>query len=236
MSNTSLSSDTPVAIPIEQPVIENRPTRKVIPFLVAGVTAFGVSLRISNNWVFAAIYAAICSGILAVIAVWLLESMAARYLRSNFIQIVLPVCIGVAGSYFSFLSVDQAFERVFDVPRPSGVRDAETRRAYTGGPGEEETVLWFHATPAVVDRLLKVKSFQKMSIDASDSPQDRSAVISALAAWSPAFGDEIRRVWLAQKGEGLPDVYLCDESSECRTTRLIYDADAGFVIVVRNLD
>ena len=221
-------STEPMAIP-------NPPTVKARPFLAAGVTAFGVSLVISNNWFFACVFAGLCAGIAAVVIVWLLESMAARYLRSNAIQLWLPVCIGIACSYLSFLSIDQAFERIFEMKSPSGLSDAHVQRAYLGGPGEEETILWFHATPTAVEKLIKARAFQRVPEASLVEQRGRAVMVGAFATWSRAFGSRLQRIWMNDGCWEIPDVYLYRPEGRAEETRLIYDREKDFVIVIYSL-
>lgn len=221
-------STEPMAIP-------NTPTVKARPFLAAGVTAIVVSLVISNNWFFACVFAGLCAGIAAVVIVWLLESMAARYLRSKVIQIWLPVGIGIACSYLSFLTVDQAFERIFEIKTPEGVRDAQVRRAYLGGPGEEETILWFHATPAAVEKLIKARAFQRVAEESLVEQRGRAVMVGVFAVWSRAFAGKLQRIWMNEGGWEMPDVYAFQPEGRAEITRLIYDREKDFVIVIYSL-
>ena len=76
MSSIPARVDANPSVSTEPPAISNSPTSKVRPFLAAGATAFLLSLAISNNWLFACVFAGSCAGFAAVAIVSLLESMA----------------------------------------------------------------------------------------------------------------------------------------------------------------
>ncbi|MCB9853821.1 MAG: hypothetical protein H6819_12045 [Phycisphaerales bacterium] len=219
----------------ESMAISNPPTVKARPFFAAGATAFVVSLVISNNWFFACVYAGLCAGVAAVVIVWLLESMAGRYLRSRAIQVWLPVGIGMACSFLSFLTVDQAFERIFEMTTPLGVSDAHVRRAYCGGGGDEDTILWFHATPAAVEKLIEARAFQRVPEESLVEQRDRAVMVGAFATWSRTFAGRLQRIWLDEGGREMPEVYAFRPEYQAEETWLVYDREKGFVIVIYKL-
>lgn len=212
--------------------VSNPPTKKWIP-LVVGCFAGGVcSLAAAwNNWIWAHLFAGFCAAFASVAVVWFMESIAGRYLRSKWVQIGVPIFVGAACSYVSILTPGKAIERIFGIVPPAGISDGHVRRVYVGGPGDEEMLVWFHATPQAIEALVKATS-----LDRDDDAESKLAagmpIKAVIASGMVRLGDKAWDTYRRGAGSGLPEVYVAHDDATVERLRLIYDRQSGIAIVM----
>lgn len=203
-------------------------------FLIASISAFLFSLVVSNDWIFASVVAAVCAGVGSVAIMWLIRRLASDWRMGSAIRFGVPIVVGLACSFLSILNTERGFEYVFGVSMPMEIGDARIQRRYAGGPGDEVTMLWFHATPATFDALIEARGLRPDAARASKVEAGEIDVQRAVESCATIFRVEAWSIWRDTAPRATPEYYEW-ASDATERVRVIYDRQSGFAIAIHGI-
>jgi hypothetical protein len=184
---------------------------------------------VSNDWCFASVFAVLCAGAGSAVLIWIIKETIGVSRQRRIVVWLLPAIIGIACVRLSILSDDAGFEHVFGIPMPAGISDVEIQRGYAGGPGDEETILWFRASPETVAKLIAEIGLQPRK---TDGLMDESTVQSAVEKPTMLFKKRAWGIWSEFAKTNHPEIFESD-LDQIDTLKLLYDSESGLAVAMR---
>lgn len=199
-------------------------------------------LLFSNDWCLYTVPAALLGAFVFWVAIGFITLLtrSGRQPRWQY-GLILAVALGLCcGAVFRVIP-SWAFNEVFGIEQPSGIRDLRIWRHYEGGPGEHSLILEFKADETAVRAL--TASIPRDSSQPSHAPHleelerawyENRSWMAAYELFGGAYHSNGRKTWERIAPLRGPEVFYRRLSPGAKSVLLLWEPDSGRVVVLHS--